>query len=525
MKIFTSLLALLLAVTFSNAQDKIAIKYATTITKEGAFEKLSILASDEFAGRGTGQDGAEKAAVYIKNQFESLGLIAPVNNSYFQNLDLKEISAKHRKITVNGTPQVFLKDFHALPSFSQNLKMDYHDFVFVGYGIADKSYDDLSALDLAGKVAVVLSGEPNVNGKYLTTGTSKPSAWSTQRNKKINAISEKFTLAIVFLDTSIDKMSKNSSSFNRTSMVLGKPNAIQLPLVINASASFLNSLLAPSGKNITQLANKINDTKKPASFEFKAKLEVDFEVNQVQLNAKNVLGFLEGTDPVLKNEVLVITAHYDHLGMNVKGEIFNGADDDGSGTTAVIELAEAFSEAKKDGFGPKRSILFMTVVGEEKGLLGSEWYSDHPVFPLENTITNLNIDMIGRVGELYKGKADSANYVYVIGSDKLSTTLRQISESTNKTYSNLTLDYKYDDPKDPMRIYYRSDHYNFAKHNIPIIFYFNGLHEDYHKKTDDIEKINFPLLVKRAQLVFYTAWELVNRATKPEVDKIDNQQN
>ena len=182
-------------------------------------------------------------------------------------------------------------------------------------------------------------------------------------------------------------------------------------------------------------------------------------------------------------------------------------------------MAEAFTKAKKDGKGPKRSILFMTVVGEEKGLLGSEWYSDHPVFPLENTITNLNIDMIGRVGDLYKGKADSANYVYVIGSDKLSSSLKQINEKANNTYTHLTLDYKYDDPADTERIYYRSDHYNFAKHNIPIIFYFNGTHEDYHKKTDEVKKINFPLLAKRAQLVFFTAWELANNAQKPVVDR------
>lgn len=516
MKTFNLLIAFLLTMAVGNAQEKAIVKYANTITKEDAFKRLSILASDEFAGRGTGQPGAKKAAVYIKSQFESFGLVAPVNNSYFQLLDLKEITPKHRKIKINGKPQVFLKDFHALPNLPENVKLSFQDFVFVGYGITDKNYDDLSSLNLEGKVAVVLAGEPKVNGKSLITGTSKLSDWSGYSSKKIDAIKAKKPVAIVFLDSSVGEM--NSSYLNKPKLVLGKADAVQSPLIIEGSASFLNSLLANTGKSVEQLTKEINAKEKAVSFEFKAKLELDFEVDTRDLNAKNVLGFLEGNDPVLKKEIVVITAHYDHLGMNADGEVFNGADDDGSGTTAVLELAEAFSKAKKQGYGPKRSILFMTVVGEEKGLLGSEWYADHPVFPLENTITNLNIDMIGRVGELYKGKADSANYIYVIGSDKLSTTLRKISESTNKTYSNLILDYKYDDPKDPMRIYYRSDHYNFAKHNIPIIFYFNGIHEDYHKKTDDIEKINFPLLVKRAQLVFYTAWELTNRATKPEVD-------
>lgn len=521
MKVLSLLVALFLVVNFCHAQDKTAQKYASTITKEDAFKQLSFLVSDELAGRGTGQPGSEKAAQYIKSQFQLFGLKAPVNNGYFQKLDLKEITPKHRKITVNGKEQVFFKDFYSDVDFQKNIKINYQDFVFVGYGISSKSYDDLSNLDLEGKVAVVLANEPVINGKSLVTGTSKLSEWSTNQQKKINSIIAKKPKAIIILDNSIGNAKAKSSHYQKTSLVLGEVEDFTSPMIIYGSTAFLNNVLSGTGKSISQLTEKIKTNKKSASFEFKSDLNIDFEVNTVPLDAKNVLGFLEGSDPILKKELLVITAHYDHLGMNSEGVIFNGADDDGSGTTAVIELAEAFSKAKKDGFGPKRSILFMTVVGEEKGLLGSKWYSDHPVFPLENTITNLNIDMIGRVGELYKGKADSANYVYVIGSDKLSTTLRQISENTNKTYSNLVLDYKYDDPKDPMRIYYRSDHYNFAKHNIPIIFYFNGLHADYHKKTDDIEKINFPLLVKRAQLVFYTAWDLSNRPTKPKVDRTD----
>ena len=232
-----------------------------------------------------------------------------------------------------------------------------------------------------------------------------------------------------------------------------------------------------------------------------------------------MLGYLEGSD--LKNELLVVSAHYDHVGLNPAGpdKVFNGADDDGSGTTAVLELARTFAKAKKDGKGPRRSILFLAVVGEEKGLLGSEWYSDNPVFPLSNTVTNLNIDMIGRVDPAHK---DSADYLYLIGSDKLSTQLHEISENANATYTKLKIDYKYNDPKDPERIYYRSDHYNFAKHGIPIVFYFNGVHEDYHKVSDEISKINFPLLVKRTQLVFHTAWDIVNRDKRPVVDVMES---
>jgi Zn-dependent M28 family amino/carboxypeptidase len=235
---------------------------------------------------------------------------------------------------------------------------------------------------------------------------------------------------------------------------------------------------------------------------------VMLDVNKTTLSAvsTNVVGVLPGTDK--KDEYLVITAHYDHLGKR-DTVIYYGADDDGSGTVAVIEMAEAFAKAKAAGRGPRRTIVFMTVSGEEKGLWGSEVYSDRPLFPLEKTTANLNIDMIGRSD--VKRPNDTLNYVYVVGDDKLSSDLRPISEEANKKIK-LELDYKYNDPKDPNRIYFRSDHYNFARKGVPIIFYYDGmLGADYHRPTDTPEKINYPLAARRAQLVFYTAWEMANR--------------
>ncbi|WP_424493869.1 M28 family metallopeptidase [Salinimicrobium sp. GXAS 041] len=231
-------------------------------------------------------------------------------------------------------------------------------------------------------------------------------------------------------------------------------------------------------------------------------------------DSENVLAFIEGS--TMPEEILVLSSHYDHVGVDDEGNIYNGADDDGSGTVAILEIAEAFMKAKKDGYGPKRSILFLNVTGEEKGLVGSRYYTENPVFPLENTVTNLNIDMIGRIGE---GMENSGDYVYLIGSDKLSTELHNLSEEVNSKYLNLNLDYTFNDENDPNRFYYRSDHYNFAKNDIPIIFYFNGVHEDYHKATDTPDKIEYDLLAKRAKLVFLTAWEVANRAERPFVDK------
>lgn len=229
-------------------------------------------------------------------------------------------------------------------------------------------------------------------------------------------------------------------------------------------------------------------------------------------DSENILAFIEGSEK--PEEIVVVSAHYDHVGTR-NGVVYNGADDDGSGTVAVMEIAKAFQAAKKAGKGPKRSILFLHVTGEEHGLFGSEFYTDNPVFPLANTVVDLNIDMIGRDDPENRGK----QYVYVIGSEMLSSQLKVINEEANKRTNNLELNYKYDDPKDPQRLYYRSDHYNFAKNNIPVAFFFDGIHEDYHKPTDDVEKIDYELLAKRTQLVFSTAWELANRPDRIIVDK------
>lgn len=229
--------------------------------------------------------------------------------------------------------------------------------------------------------------------------------------------------------------------------------------------------------------------------------------------SENVVAFIEGS--VKPEEIVVISAHYDHLGMNSSGGIYFGADDDGSGTVAVLAIAQAFQMAVEAGNGPKRSLLFLHTTGEEKGLLGSKYYTIFPIFPLKNTVTNLNIDMIGRVDEAH---TNNPNFVYLIGSDKLSNELHELSEEINKNFTQLDLDYKYNDEDDPNRFYYRSDHYNFAKNNIPIIFYFNGTHADYHRTSDTPDKINYEVLMKRTKLVFYTAWEVANRNRRIVVD-------
>ncbi|HNP33489.1 MAG TPA: M28 family metallopeptidase [Flavobacterium sp.] len=230
-------------------------------------------------------------------------------------------------------------------------------------------------------------------------------------------------------------------------------------------------------------------------------------------DSENIWAFIEGSEK--PDEIVVISAHYDHVGIK-KGAIYNGADDDGSGTVAVMEIAAAFQKAKNEGHGPKRSILILHMTGEEHGLHGSRYYSEHPLFPFENTVADVNIDMIGRRDDLHQ---KTNKYVYLIGSDYLSSDLYNICEEVNKKYKFLEIDYKYNDKNDPERFYYRSDHYNFAKNGVPVVFLFNGTHEDYHKATDEVSKIEFDALTTRTKYAFAIAWEIANRDKKLVVDK------
>ncbi|WP_445733301.1 M28 family metallopeptidase [Mariniflexile sp.] len=231
-------------------------------------------------------------------------------------------------------------------------------------------------------------------------------------------------------------------------------------------------------------------------------------------DSENVLAYIKGSEK--PDEVIVISAHLDHIGISKNGDINNGADDDGSGTVAILEIAKAFKAAADKGNRPKRTILFLHVTGEEIGLFGSRYYTEvDPVFPLKNTVADLNIDMIGRVDPKHENQR---NYLYLIGSDKLSKQLHEVSEAVNKKYFNMEFDYTYNDDNDPNRFYYRSDHYSFAKNNVPVIFYFNGSHADYHKPSDTPDKIQYDLLETRARLIFHTAWELANRDKRVKVD-------
>ncbi len=481
------------------------VSFAKTITMAELEEHLYEYASDKYEGRETGQPGQKMASEYLKKEYISLGVpAAKSDGNYYQNVPLEAKIMPTGTVSLNGTEYKLGED---VLSFS-SAEGSFDTIIYAGYGIDDENYSDYKNLDVKGKLVLVKFGEPkNQDGTYKVTGTHKSSNWSNISDafgKRSKAVMDNGGIGMLYVDAA--NFGRYKSYFNRM-----KKSATGSLSVKAGSEDFINILF--SDKTATALFSDIFDS--DASKTVTTDLKLNLTTDNNSISSENVAAFIKGsTKP---NEYVVISAHLDHIGKTNKGEINNGADDDGSGTVALLEIAEAFKKAAEAGHGPERSIVFLHVTGEEKGLLGSQYYTDHdPIFPLAQTVVNLNIDMIGRIDPEREG---GRNYVYLIGSDKLSTELHNLSEEVNRKYANIELDYKYNDENDPNRFYYRSDHYNFAKNNIPIIFYFNGTHDDYHRPSDTPDKINYDLLENRARLIFHTAWEIANRDQKVIVDK------
>lgn len=492
--------------TPKSASEANPVIYAQSITQEDLKAHLYTYASDEFEGRETGKPGQKKAVEYLKEQYKSLAVsAAKPNGDYFQKVPLEVAKVPIGNININNTIFELGEDVLAFTLTQGN----YSEVVYLGYGIEADEYSDYEGLDVNGKVVLIKSGEPmDKSGNYILSGTSKKSAWSNMSEameKKATLAMEKGAKGILYWDSQNFPRYKGYFEFmkanNSGKMELAESNTDNFIVILNETA-------------VKAFKKDIENDHTPKSVSVNLKLNI--ESGNDKIDSENVVAFIKGTEK--SNEYLVISSHLDHIGVNANGDINNGADDDGSGTVALLEIAEAFKKAADAGDGPKRSVVFLHVTGEEKGLLGSRYYTDvDPIFPLSQTVANLNIDMIGRIDPKRSG---NRNYVYLIGSDKLSTELHNLSEEINAKYANLELDYTYNDENDPNRFYYRSDHYNFAKNNIPIIFYFNGTHADYHRPGDTPDKINYDLLENRTRLIFYTAWEVANRPEKVLVDKV-----
>ena len=537
--------------------------YQATITPEDLAAHLYVFASDYFEGRETATRGQKLAATYLAGQYRKMGAAPkgtaspsdPMDPSaYFQPFELYGSRMASANLTVSRNGSVVETSTYSSTDLDGDSYLMFGttpeatgEVVFGGYGISDDAlgFDDYKALEAAGidpkdKWILLLADEPLASAEksLLATEDGAPSQWTTSRSRKIASAAGVEPAGVLLVVDSSPRFEGTvaqaaarqaqglqgvgSLSLQPRSGDSGNRSRRSFPPTFAVSTEFANKILAASGTTVDELRRRIDTSLEPVVMALEG-MEVTGEVRQENFTTttENVAAFIEGSDPDLKHEVVVISSHYDHIGMRAvpEGEdgINNGADDDGSGTVAVLEIAEAFLKAKVDGVGPRRSILLLNVTGEEKGLLGSAYYSDtEPILPIENTVTNLNIDMIGRIDPTHPGP--NSDYVYIIGSNLISQELHDINVRVNEiTGIDLDLNERFNSRDDPNQFYRRSDHWNFGKHNIPFIFFFTGTHEDYHGVDDEPEKIEYERMARISRVIFATAWQVANQDERPSV--------
>lgn len=473
----TAICVLLTGVSFFSTAQSIAEKYQYYISKTSISEHLHIIASDSMEGRATGTVGQDMAADYIARQFKLHGLL-PISedSSYFQPFNVVRLNPSQQLIIGKDTL-----------NYGKDIFANFQPAVF---SLLNKEVV-LAVTDKKGKE------EPSFKNKtVIFFDTVQP--FFDVENVKISykeALSQG-AASVIYVTSHFDALIQSQGDrVYKTRHALASDFSEEggAPLVFANKNSF------------STIINEYNLSGKRKKKEEQVTLFADLHFNRDTIHKKgiNVAGWMPSIDTTVK-ETLVLMAHYDHLGVK-DGEIYNGADDNGTGTVALMEIAKAFSVAKKDGEAPMKNILFLAVSAEEIGLLGSRYYTENPLFPLTDVVTVLNVDMIGRIDEVH----EDPNYVYVIGSDFISETLHEQNERANR-FVGIHLDYTYNDINHPDRLYFRSDHYNFAQHGIPSIFYFGGMHEDYHQPTDTVDKILFDKVEKITRLIYFTAWEVVN---------------
>ena len=472
---------------------------------------LEFLASPELGGRYTLAPNFKIAARYLASRLESYGYKgAAQDGSFFQHFDVVTFSLDPQQSSVSLTlkgQETKLKsgDFYSSSSLSGKAA---GKLVFVGYGISSPShhYDDYAGLDVKGKIVVMAYGTPKqIDPREV--GDKEDGA---------EAAAAHGAAAVIILPMArylrLWKVPRGQQFFShrKFTRLAASEDPDGIP-TLTVGPEAVDAILAALGFTESDFYNitAAGGTLKPQEMEGSA--EIGLVVEKKVTPTQNVVGILQGTDPKLKEEYVAFSAHYDHLETNAKGQIYPGADDDGSGTSAVLDIAKAMSMQP-----PRRSVLIIFHAGEELGLLGSEYNTDYsPVVPLDKLQVDLNIDMIGRskpAGDTQEADAHltGPHTIYLVGADRISQELNQISERTNADYQKLKIDYYYNDPRNPERIYFRSDHWNYAKHGVPIIFYFDGTHVDYHQPTDTVDKIDFNKMTQVARLVYETGWRVAN---------------
>ncbi len=519
--------------------------YAESITVEMLEGHLYELADDKYMGRDTGTEGERMAAAYLISQYEEMGL-PPVNNEmgYLQpfSLNANVINSRHFHVHPSSMGEEESHDMSLATHITKiepqsvegaGFSMVYGgaqnasgEIVFAGFGVqdADQGFAQLDGVDLEGKWVMVFNEIPyEVDGEALV----KPTYTSNIRYG--NILSQRGAAGILLIsDKDIETF---EAEVEESAELLDKPRNLRLAYRDTENFTGFPQVIASVRKDVAEqiLGSSVDALREEILADMAAftptetgqSLMYMIDREDVEVVSNNVMAFLEGSDPELKDEVVVITSHYDHIGISLPDStgdrINNGADDDGSGTVAVLSAASAFAKAAEQGVRPRRSILFMHVSGEEKGLLGSRFYSDHPVFPVENHIANINADMIGRSDEAHLSQGVT-DYFYLIGGPIISSGLDSLVTVANEKTANLLIDYAYNDLDDPNQFYRRSDHWNFGRLGIPFSFFFTGVHEDYHQPSDEADKINYPKLTAITQVLFGSANELANIENRPIVD-------
>lgn len=480
---------------------------------------LEFLSSREVGGRYTLSPGIKVAARYLASRLKSYGFRGAMpDGSFFQPFDVVTTKPDAAKSTLTlsaggASETIAYGDF---ATFGDSAGSASGPIVFAGYGISSPGvkHDDYAGLDVKGKIVLTMPGIPSGVDSSKVKDGEKGEAAAKAHGAVAQITLPSFKYAAFFKTAEAKEYVLNHEN---VSLRTGQPASIPSAIISLESAA---KIFGPIGMPIDTLFEKAKKGERLEPKPLDATASLTIEMKASSQPAENVVAILDGSDPKLRDEYVSVSAHYDHLKTDDNGDIYPGADDDGSGTAAVLTIARAFALQR-----PQRSILVAFHAGEEIGLLGSEYNADvSPVVPLDRIVVNLNIDMIGRsrvAGDDDPRDAEltDANSIYLIGADKLSKELNKISEQTNDDTVKMRLDYTYNDPNHPQQFYYRSDHWNYAKHGIPVIFYFSGVHRDYHKTTDTIDKIDFGKMTKVTRFVFATGWRIANldhRLTKDQ---------
>jgi hypothetical protein len=503
---------------------------------------MAVLTSDAFGGRATGEPGLDSAAEFLAANARRIGLKAiDDNRDYLQEYTLvtREMDQENSHITISrGRKKGEYLDYPFYVFRPDSSHMDISgEVVFAGYGIrsAQDNYDDLDGVDLRDKLVLIMNRGPmNEAGDENLLSDRNWLYWNSFMHK-IPELAGNMPKAILIVQDpksgyqSLPQASPRMTrylSLNRYVKELerGEHSGFNLPVsVFFIHSNVAGELLKSAGTTLALLQDSIDRHVRPVSFEIpgvRLNLDVAFRIKEKKV--PNVAGLIEGSDPELKKEVIVYSAHYDHLGKNASGEIYHGADDNASGTAALLEIGQAFMAEREN---LRRSVLILWFSGEEIGLFGSEYYSENPLVPLENTVADLNLDMVGHVRTERDTGMMHGERISVLGMDSIGLIGGQQSSELKKIDNKITnemgmhTDTSLNDPNHPYQYYYRSDQFNFARHNVPVLFYSTGVHVDYHKITDTYDRINFTKLRNVSELAYRVGYEL---ATRPERIVVDN---